>query len=388
MTSSLRVAFITVEPPEVICGKNTSLSRLSSGLSRRGVSALSLTLHERPREKLLEELRAFRPDVIHAFHAFKAGGAGVSLAEELRLPLVMTITGTDVNLALHDPARRVQTLHNLRKAAHVICPNRACVERLKKEFEVFTPASVVSKGVLFPDSTLRFDRRTRGIGPEEVVFLLPAGFRAVKNNCFPMKPLAQLRAGGVPIRLIYLGHAIEQDYFERFQAELARHSWIEHAGESPREHMHAWYQTADVVLNTSHSEGGSNVVLEAMAARRCVLASRIDGNQAYVEFRPEAWEESTGILYQTTPDSEDPARRLHDAEDFRSKAERLALNAALRAQIGRNAAAAIEKSHSLDQEVDGYLKAYECVLIHHAGSVRPFSQSAGAGYRGTRGPED
>lgn len=362
MTFPLRVAFVTVEPPEIICGKNTSLSRLSHGLVSRGVTVISLSTHRASRAQLLADLRAFRPQVVHAFHAFKAGGHGLSLAEDLGLPLVITITGTDLNQAVYDPARRAETLRNLQKACHLVCPNSQTVTRLREEFGLQTPASAVSKSVVFPDRTIHFDREGRKIGREEIVFLLPAGFRKVKNNLFPMAPLARLRGSGVPVRLIFIGHAIERDYFEQFQKERAGHPWVDCPGESAREEMYSWYQLADVVLNTSHSEGGSNVVLEAMATQRCVLASDVVGNRAYIDFRPDTLQQSTGLLYRTTPRPADPIFREHDAEDFRAKAEALATQPELRARVGDNAARAIASLHSLDAEIEGYLKAYTSVV--------------------------
>ena len=48
---------------------------------------------------------AWRPGVVHAFHAFRTGPIGLRLARRLEVPLVVTMTGTDANHALLDPER-------------------------------------------------------------------------------------------------------------------------------------------------------------------------------------------------------------------------------------------------------------------------------------------
>ena len=52
-----------------------------------------------------DQVEAFAPDLVHGFHAFRVGPLAVRLARRLEIPLVVTLTGTDANHDLFDPAR-------------------------------------------------------------------------------------------------------------------------------------------------------------------------------------------------------------------------------------------------------------------------------------------
>jgi len=132
--------------------------------------------------------------------------------------------------------------------------------------------------------------------------------------------------------------------------------WIHFPGERPRDEMYSWYRMSDVVLNTSFAEGGSNVILEAMAAERCVLASDVEGNRAFVNVNGQA---RTGLLYHVSPEPKEPMLRQHDADDLFSKARLLASDGVLREQMGANALTAIQKEHSPETEARAHLEVYE-----------------------------
>jgi glycosyltransferase involved in cell wall biosynthesis len=96
-------------------------------------------------------------------------------------------------------------------------------------------------------------------------------------------PLTALRAwarlpADAPLRLAHIGDALDpvlgQDV-QAFERREPRYRWL---GGKP----HAWtrqaIRRAHLLLIPSLSEGGANVVVEAVTARTPVLASRISGN--------------------------------------------------------------------------------------------------------------
>jgi glycosyltransferase involved in cell wall biosynthesis len=351
----MRVVLFTVESPDTICGKNTSLERILHGLSQIGVDARRVSSFGKSEEVLRQEFQQYEPEIIHAFNASKAGAAAARLAESLDISFVLTITGTDLNVDIFDDAKRQNVIANLNRSSHLICANQDVTERIS-ELGVSTLTTVVHKGVHFPDTSLRTDRSREGFGKDDILFLVPANFRKVKNQSFAVGPLDRLRKEGLPVHLVFLGHVIETACYEELSDLCKSKDWIHFPGERPREEMYSWYRMSDVLLNTSFAEGGSNVILEAMAAEKAVLASDVEGNRAFVNVDEP---NPTGLLYHVSHEPEEPMLRQHDAEDFFAKAEVLARDASLRKQIGANALAAVQQSHSPEAEAEAHLKVYE-----------------------------
>src|SRR3990170_1697903 len=86
-------------------GNAVTVERIARGLRARGVELRVWDLSVAPESLVEAEVGAWRPALIHAFHAWRAGPLALRLARRAELPLVVTLTGTDANHDLLDPAR-------------------------------------------------------------------------------------------------------------------------------------------------------------------------------------------------------------------------------------------------------------------------------------------
>src|SRR5690606_12507737 len=335
-------------------------------------------------------------DVVHALHAYRTGRL---LLDRLgpRQALVVTFTGTDLNEDLDDPVKSAAIHKVVARAGALTVYHQAAAEQLSAripaeagKIRVISPAptplpidgvssaqatspqstalsndGVASLPATSPQSTalsidgvaslpvtssastalskdgplsLPFDLPETG-----TLFLLPAGVRRVKNVHFPLRPLSRLVARGVELHLLIAGPVLEETYYSTLQQELLGRPWARYVGEVDHQHMGALFQKADVVLNTSISEGLSNVLLEAMSLGRAVLASDIAGNRALIEHG------ATGLLYS-------------GEEQFEREASRLAANPQLRAELGRRAQTYIATHFSAAKEIDDTLRLYQSLL--------------------------
>jgi glycosyltransferase involved in cell wall biosynthesis len=87
----------------------------------------------------------------------------------------------------------------------------------------------------------------------------------------------------------------------------------------------------------------ANAVLEAMACRRAVLASDIEGNRSLIEPGVD------GLLYR-------------DAGDFAHQAERLIADPVLRARLGAAAQAKVAGRYPPERELEAHLALYRRLL--------------------------
>jgi glycosyltransferase involved in cell wall biosynthesis len=339
----MRVALVTPIAFPSVRGNAVTVGRLWHGLRSRGVATDVVDLSRIPPEALGGRLETFGPDLVHAFHAFRGAPAVRLFARAHRLPLVVSLTGTDANIDLFHPERREATIGSIREARALVAFHETI--RAKVAREVPEAAARIE---IIPQSVTLGDEPYDGSAlvppkPGEVRFLLPAGIRRVKNVLFPLGPLGRL-AGRHPLRLFIVGPIIEEDEGRRLVEALKRAEWATYLGEVPHGQMGSLLDQTDVVINSSLSEGGmANSVLEAMARRRPVLASDIEGNRSVIE--PEV----DGLLFA-------------GAADFQRAAERLCRDPALRARLGAAGRAKVERLYPPSREVDAHLALYGRVV--------------------------
>jgi len=324
---------------------------------RRSLQAQGIAVEVLSSDKLnlfLECLNHFHPDVIHVHHAFKTASIlldPIVASTISSIPIVVSPGGTDINLDNHDPDKRKTTIKILRMARIILAQNDATVWRLQELLPERTDRILVIPKAFcwFGDESCDL-RSIAGCDPGDILFFLPAGIRPVKGNLECLQLMKRVHELRPKIRFIAAGPAIEADYAGLFEQEVKRHPqfarWI---GCLPPAAMHSAFKAADIVLNTSFSEGLSNSLLESIAAGRPVLASDIPGNRHPV--LGEAGDQPAGFLYD-----------LDNADDFIRKAISLIDDEGLRNQFSRAAQTRKNRIPNPADEALGLIAAYQKAL--------------------------
>lgn len=340
----VRLRVLLLSPSLRSGGNATDARRLSRGLRAEGVVVRALaTGGPGFARRLRRTVGEFRPDVVHAFHARKGGAPYAEIAGPGDPPLVVTLTGTEIHLDLAGRADARAVRRTLRRSCLVLSHGRALAAAAEREVPSIRGRTVVvPRAVELPPPDPRFDlRRAAGLPRDAIVFLLPCGLRRVKNPLFALAPLERARRRFPSIAFVHAGHSLDPALHSAMAAAARERPWVRTVGEVPHRRMGSLYAGADVVLNTSLSEGLSNAVLEAMAAGRAVLASDIPANREIVR------QGKTGLLY--APGSE---------ASFLRAAARLAGAAALRRHLGRAGRAAVAGFVDGREEARAVLAAY------------------------------
>jgi hypothetical protein len=87
-------------------GNSVTVQRIASGLRDRGLMVQVFSLDQQDPDAILAGLRGLRPHLVHGFHATATGPLQAEAGKDLSIPTVVTLTGTDVNHDLFDPALR------------------------------------------------------------------------------------------------------------------------------------------------------------------------------------------------------------------------------------------------------------------------------------------
>ena len=335
-----RLALLTPFAFPSVRGNAVTVERIARGLRARGADIEVWDLSTMARASIERRASDYRPEVVHAFHAYRAGPLGLALARRIGCPLVVTLTGTDANLDLFDAERAPAVRQVLESAAAVTAFHDSVAAMVARAApEISARIVIVPQSVDLPDFSHSDGPAPRARGP---VMLFPAGIRPVKRPLFPLAPLDSVAARYPGFELRYIGPILDVTEGEALMRALRGRQWARHLGEVPHAAMAALLRDADVVLNCSLSEGGmANSVLEALACGRAVLASDIAGNRSVIE------DGVTGLLF------EGPG-------DFADKAARLLGDPALRKRLGE-AGRARASRFGLQQEIERYLKLYAAV---------------------------
>ena len=296
------------------------MGRIANGLRARGVELRVWDCSATPTGQLEAEIEAYRPELIHAFHAYRVGPLDLRLSQSLKTPLLVTITGTDGNHDLFDAERSQIVRRVLVEADCVVVFQESMREQIARELP-----DVAAKMAVIPQS-VHLERGPPyplvdrvALPDNAVIFLFPAGIRTVKNPLFPLGPFDRLVAHYPFIRLLYAGPVLEAAEGERLFSALASRPWATYLGEVPHPQMRSLLEAVHVVLNCSLSESMPNSILEAMTLARPVLASDIEGNRSLVEDRV------TGFLFA-------------DPEALEARSAQLVEDPELRQQIGLSGA--------------------------------------------------
>jgi glycosyltransferase involved in cell wall biosynthesis len=316
-------------------GNTVTVKRIAESLEKMGVKTKIVSMTEESTVTSLPDA-----DIIHGFNAYKFYKFKENLNDQID-SYILSITGTDLNHDLFDKSKREDMIQSLSEAKAIHVFDDEAKQTLINEVDgiedkIFTIAQGTTD---FPvvDINLRKEEHT-------FLFLLPAGIRKVKNIPFAISMLKKLQHKIPCIRLWIIGPIIEDDEGQIVKDLVKENEeWIQYLGQYPHSSMGAIYRQCDVVLNTSHTEGQSAAILEAMEHSLPVLVSHNQGNINLVSH------EENGLVYR-------------NESEFLDFAERLVNNNELRAKLGERAKDYIAKNHSGEFEVEAFLKIYKNVL--------------------------
>lgn len=218
-----------------------------------------------------------RPDVVVIDYAWPASCAVPALVER-GIPCVVNGRGSDVLQVSGEAGLGEELAENLRAAGHWCAVSRDLVETMDRLAGREGHGKLVPNGVDLELFTVR-DRAEarRELGLElEGPLVLVAGHLIERKD--PLLALEVFERGApAEAHLAFVGRGRLRPQLEAKirQRKLTRRVSI--VGEVPPGGLARWYAAADLLLLTSRREGRPNVVIEALASGRPVLATPAGG---------------------------------------------------------------------------------------------------------------
>ena len=240
-----------------------------------------------------------RFDVILGAFAYPDVVAAARLAQEMDLPLVAFVLGSDMNELAQRPELRNQIRAALLQANSVVAVSAGLRSRVL-ELGIPPDRAIVQHngvdGECFQIRDSHAARRTLGIPVDERVICFVGNLVPEKGPDVLIDAVARLCASGISdLRILFVGEG-QKDELRSKAGALGISERVSFLGRLSSPEVAVCMSAADVQCLPSRREGCPNVVLEALASGRPVIGSQVGGV-------PELLSDRNGIM--VPPDDPD-----------------------------------------------------------------------------------
>jgi teichuronic acid biosynthesis glycosyltransferase TuaC len=228
---------------------------------------------------LLRRLRPFRPDIVLGYWIYPEGYGAWRCARQLGVPCVLGGLGTDIRA--RDSLTRWLSGHALRSADQLIMVSQEMRRLVIDRFGV-DPARVhaIANGVnaaIFHPRDAAAMRQKLGLSAAYRIIVYVGRFVATKGVRELLQAFDALAAHDDTLRLVFIGDGVMR---EELRAQVAAARWGDRVlmpGAMQPEAIAEWLGAANLLCLPSYSEGYPNVVIEALACGRPVVATEVGG---------------------------------------------------------------------------------------------------------------
>jgi glycosyltransferase involved in cell wall biosynthesis len=223
-------------------------------------------------------------DILDAHYFYPDGVAAAMIGQVLKVPVVITARGTDINLLPEFTIPRRLIIWAASRAAAVISVSSALKAALVQLGIDGNKISVLRNGV---DTRMfhpidRASQRSR-LGLSGTVLLMVGNLVALKGHEVVLRALCDFPDSC----LLIIGEGREEANLKKLTGSLGLGERVRFLGVVPQEQLAEYYGAADALVLASSREGWPNVLLEAMACGTPVVSTRVGGTPEIVA-APEA----------------------------------------------------------------------------------------------------
>ena len=220
-------------------------------------------------------IKDFMPDVLTAYFAFPAGRAALHLGRRLKVPVIVSLRGSDVpgfSDSRWGPFRHTHgcLVRPVWKQCNLLMANGNHLTRLASKFVPGTRVVNFPNGV----DTQMYRPPVPQTQEGTLRILFVGQWIQRKRCCEVVHAVRWLAARGVSAKLTMVGDGPLRSQLTVLSKRSDSKIQIELTGPMPRDRMPEIYRDHDVLVHLSRAEGVSNVLLEALASGLCVVCTR------------------------------------------------------------------------------------------------------------------
>jgi glycosyltransferase involved in cell wall biosynthesis len=189
-------------------------------------------------------------------------------------------------------------------------------------------------------------RRKFNISSSDKIILFPAGIRKVKDPKFIINELLEILEANSDYYVILIGaiHDI-QLYNDIFKMTKNQKRFIVNDAIEHNDFINV-IKESQMIINSSISEGMSNILMEGMKLEVPIIARLNEGNKKLIKHL------HNGLLFETP-------------EEFKKMFKLISSNDHLRLELIENAHISINQDYSINAEIKGYKSVINNILHHY-----------------------
>lgn len=226
-----------------------------------------------------KNLKSFRPDIILCYWAYPDGFANALLSKFLNVPVIIGCLGSDINLHTKYFLKKKLIAWSLNHAEKTLVVSNAMRQQVLSLGVADSKIKVIPNGVdtnIFYPAEKKWAREKLNLKTDSKIIVYIGRLSDEKGpdiliEAFSRLPELQKRL------LVIVGSGKMQNSCHTLASALGVHESVKFAGERPNHEVPLWLNAADVVCLPSLREGWPNVVMEALACGRPVVASNVGG---------------------------------------------------------------------------------------------------------------
>lgn len=322
---------------------------------KRGVYALAPLALASSFQKMMQLTAREKFDVLHVHWVLPNAPAAALVAQFRKLPLVISMHGSDVFMAEKNRAFGATARWCFDRAQWLTACSDELMQRAlalgaDESTTEWIPYGADAKAFHVDSAAAQRVRDALHLQNDDVMILAVGRLVYKKGFEFLIAAMPEILQRAPHARLVLVGYGDLRDELETQAHALGLNGEVTFAGRVPREQIPAYFGAADIVSVPSvrdaagNVDGLPNVVLEGMAAGKAIVASNIAGFPDVID------DGASGLL---VPEKKSDA--LADA------VVALARDARLRAALGERAREKIHTQLNWENVARRFIRVYEQV---------------------------
>lgn len=237
--------------------------------------------------RLLPIVEKFSPDRILSYWLYPEGYAAVGMGQQLGVPVVIGSRGFDLS-RITDPFTYLMTKKAMQQSSLVLTVSEELRQRAIRMGIGSEKILMIHNGCdrkIFQVMDRQTVRSSLGIRPGARLVLYVGRLDRLKGVQELLEACMRLCRGNRDIELAYIGEGPIGPVLRAGCAQMNLMDRVRFLGTRTSPQIAEWLAAADVLCLPSYSEGCPNVVLEALACGRPVVATDVGGIPELVDSR-------------------------------------------------------------------------------------------------------